>query len=123
MPLGGCGKRFYKPGASKIPSPQIPLMQGENKRVKELRERGIYTTPEGKTLVASRTRQSIFQTGKAAIQTGLGNIFFLFSRYAWAFHDQPDYMVSERGQIVLGETVERWRVEDLVDTGHTAGAH
>lgn len=91
--------------------------------MKELRERGIYTTPEGTTVVASRTRQSIFQTGKAAIQTGLGNIFFLFNRYAWAFHDQPDYMVDEKGRIVLDKAQARWHVEDLIDTGHTAGAH
>lgn len=91
--------------------------------MKELRERGIYTTPEGTRVVASRTRRSIFQTGKAAIQTGFGNIFFLFSRYAWAFHEQPDYMVDEKGRIVLCESDPRWRVEDLTDTGHTAGAH
>ena len=91
--------------------------------MKELRERGIYRTPEGRRVVASRTRQSIFQTGKAAIQTGLGNIFFLFSQYAWAFHDQPCYMVDEAGQIVLDEAESRWRIEDLTDTGHTAGAH
>jgi hypothetical protein len=91
--------------------------------VRELRERGIYATPEGKRVVASRTRRSIFQTGKAALETGLGNIFFLFSRYAWAFHDQPDYMVDEKGQVLLEETEARWRVEDLIDTGHTAGAH
>lgn len=91
--------------------------------MKALRERGIYTTPEGTKVVASHTRQSMFQTGKAAFQTGWGNIFFLFNRYAWAFHDQPDYMVDEQGQIVREETEARWRVEDLVDTGHTAGAH
>ena len=91
--------------------------------MKVLRERGIYNTPEGAQVVASRTRRSIFQTGKAAIQTGFGNIFFLFSRYAWAFHDQPDYMVDERGRIVLEEAELRWRVEDLTDTGYTAGAH
>lgn len=91
--------------------------------MKDLRERGIYATPEGTRVVASRIRRSIFQTSKTAVQTGLGNIFFLFSRYAWAFHDQPDYMVDEKGQILLEEAAARWRVEDLVDTGHTAGAH
>lgn len=92
--------------------------------MKELRERGIYRTPAGAEVVASRTRQSIFQTSKAAIQTGLGNIFFLFSRYAWAFHAAPDYMVDEKGQLLLlDEDESRWCVEDLIDTGHTAGAH
>ncbi len=91
--------------------------------MKELRERGIYRTPEGTEVVASRTRRSIFQTGKAAMQTGFGNIFFLFSRYAWAFHGHPDYMVDERGCVVLDESKSGWRVEDLTDTGHTAGAH
>ncbi len=103
-------------------SPTIRV-QGENHRVRELRERGIYRTPEGKELVASRRRRSIFQTGKAAIETGFGNIFFLFSRYAWAFHDEPDYMVDEKGRVVLDESSSRWQVEDLTDTGHTAGAH
>jgi hypothetical protein len=74
-------------------------------------------------VVASRTRRSIFQTGKAAIQTGFGSIFFLFSRYAWAFHAQPRYMVDEKGQVLLDEEQPRWRIEDLIDTGHTAGAH
>ena len=91
--------------------------------MKELRERGIYITPEGSEVVASCTRRSIFQTSKAAVQTGFGNIFFLFSRYAWAFHARPDYMVDERGRVLPGETSPLWRVEDLVDTGHTAGAH
>ena len=91
--------------------------------MKELRERGIYRTPGGAQVVASRTRRSIFQSGKAAIQTGFGNIFFLFSRYAWAFHDQPDFMVDEKGHTVLDRADSCWSVEDLTDTGHTAGAH
>jgi hypothetical protein len=91
--------------------------------VTELRERGIYRTPEGTEVVASRARRSIFQTSKAAVQTGFGNIYFLFSRYAWAFHSQPDYMVDEKGYILVHEAEPRWRVSDLVDTGHTAGAH
>jgi len=103
--------------------PEISVIRGRTIRVKELRERGIYTTPGGKQFVASRTRRSVFQTGKAAIETGLGNIFFLFSRYAWAFHERPDFMVDEKGRIVLDESDSRWRIEDLTDTGHTAGAH
>lgn len=91
--------------------------------MRELRERGIYRTPEGRRLVASRTRRSIFQTGKTAIETGAGHIFFLFSGYAWAFHAGPDYMVDEKNRVVLDEQEPRWRVEDLIDTGHTAGAH
>lgn len=91
--------------------------------MKELRERGIYITPGGRQFVASRRRRSIFQTGKAAIETGFGNIFFLFSRYAWAFHAGPEFMVDEKGRIVLDEASSRWNVEDLTDTGHTAGAH
>lgn len=91
--------------------------------MKYLRERGIYRTPQGTKLIASRSRRSIFQTGKTMVQTGLSNVFFLFSRYAWAFHKQPDYMVDEKGRIVPAEATARWRVEDLVDTGHTAGAH
>lgn len=91
--------------------------------MKELRERGIYRTPGGKQFVASRRRRSVFQTSKAAIQTGFGNIFFLFSRYAWAFHDGPDFMVDEKGRIVIDESESRFRIEDLTDTGHTAGAH
>lgn len=91
--------------------------------MRELRERGIYRTPEGKEFVASRQRRSIFQTGKAAVETGLGAIFFLFSRYAWAFHDKPAYMVDERGEVLRDEAQAGWRIEDLTDTGHTAGAH
>jgi hypothetical protein len=91
--------------------------------VKVLRERGIYRTPEGTEVVASRARHSIFQTGKAAVQTGLGNIYFLFSRYAWAFHARPDYMVDEGGLVLPHEEKAAWHVRDLIDTGHTAGDH
>lgn len=91
--------------------------------MKQLRERGIYRAPGGKQFVASRRRRSVFQTGKAAIETGLGNIFFLFSRYAWAFHGGPDFMVDEKGRVVIDESDSRWRIEELTDTGHTAGAH
>lgn len=91
--------------------------------MKELRERGIYRTPNGKEFVASRKRRSIFQTGKAAVETGFGAIFFLFSRYAWAFHDRPDYMVDERGRVLFDEEEAGLLIEDLTDTGHTAGAH
>jgi hypothetical protein len=91
--------------------------------VQVLRERGIYRTPEGTRVVASRTRRSIFQAGKTAVETGVGSIFFLFSSYAWAFHAKPDYMVDESKRVVLDERAPRWRVEDLIDTGHTAGAH
>ncbi len=73
--------------------------------------------------MASRTRRSIFQTGKTAVETGAGQIFFLFSSYAWAFHARPHYMVDENNRVVLDEREPRWRVEELVDTGHTAGAH
>jgi len=91
--------------------------------VNELRERGIYKTPTGREVVASCKRQSVFQIGKTVIETGKGYVFFLFSRYAWAFHAQPDYMVDDAGRVLPDEQIPNWRAEDLIDTGHTAGAH
>jgi hypothetical protein len=76
-----------------------------------LRERGIYKTSDGARLVASSRRQ------------GRG-ILRLFSMYAWAFHTSPEFIVSENGSIIdENKLLPLYHVNELTDTGHTAGAH
>ena len=88
--------------------------------VKELRECGIYQTPTGKKLVASRFRRSTSDGRRIISAIGSNISYFLFSQYQWAFHGEPEFEVAPTGELV---SPANWNVEDLVDTGYTAGAH
>ena len=73
--------------------------------MKELRERGVYTLPDGEEFVASVAR---------------GGGFALFNPQIWKRYGVPDYEVDPVGRVTqLGQST-RWRVDDLVDTGRTA---
>ncbi|HEX8180304.1 MAG TPA: hypothetical protein VF525_12230 [Pyrinomonadaceae bacterium] len=73
--------------------------------MKDLRERGIYRTPDGDELVASVTR---------------GGAYALFNPKVWQRYGVPDYEVDAQGRLTrMGEST-RLRVEDLQDTGRTA---
>ena len=73
--------------------------------MKELRERGVYTLPDGEEFVASIAR---------------GGGFALFNPQIWKRYGVPDYEVDPLGRVTqLGQST-RWRVDDLVDTGRTA---
>lgn len=73
--------------------------------MKELRERGVYTLPDGEEFVASVAR---------------GGGFGLFNPQVWKRYGVPDYEVDAAGRVTqLGQST-RWRVDDLVDTGRTA---
>lgn len=73
--------------------------------MKELRERGVYTLPDGEEFVASVAR---------------GGGFALFNPQIWKRYGVPDYEVDPLGRVTqLGQST-RWRVDDLVDTGRTA---
>jgi hypothetical protein len=90
--------------------------------MKQLRERGIYLAPDGQSFVASRLRQT---TADRLILSHMGSgvACFLFNRYQWAFHGRPDYEVSEAGKLLPLAQRLSWHVDQLIDTGATAGAH
>jgi len=48
---------------------------------------------------------------------------FLFRRYDWAFHGSPDYEITKAGNLVALKQPLKFRPEQLIDTGATAGAH
>lgn len=89
----------------------------------QLRERGIYQTPNGQRLVASSFRRTTADGGRILSRIG-GNVScYLFSAYHWAFHGWPDYEVAPEGELIPINQPERWRLDQLVDTGATAGTH
>jgi hypothetical protein len=73
--------------------------------MKELRERGVYTLPDGEEFVASVAR---------------GGGFALFNPQIWKRYGVPDYEVDPVGRVTQMGQSTRWRVDDLVDTGRTA---
>ncbi|HEY0544830.1 MAG TPA: hypothetical protein VGC91_05465 [Pyrinomonadaceae bacterium] len=88
-----------------------------------LREKGIYRTPDGARLVASSQRSSVFHSSKVVVRTGDGAGCYLYTTYSWAFHGAADYIVNERGEVLASDDSTPLRVEDLTDTGWTAGTH
>jgi hypothetical protein len=85
-----------------------------------LREKGIYRTPDGIRLVASRERVPGFQPTKAKRR---GSGYSLFSSYSWAFHGPADYVVSDEGEVIPADQSKQLKLEELADTGWTAGSH
>jgi hypothetical protein len=73
--------------------------------MKDLRERGVYTLPDGEEFVASIAR---------------GGGFALFNPQIWKRYGVPDYEVDPMGRVTQMGQSTRWRVDDLVDTGRTA---
>jgi hypothetical protein len=91
--------------------------------MKQLRERGIYLAPDGQSFVASRLRQTTADGRLIWSRIRSGVACFLFNRYQWAFHGRPDYAVSEGGKLLPLDQPLSWCVDQLIDTGATAGAH
>ena len=89
----------------------------------KLRERGIYLTPDGKSVVASRSRSTTSDGRRILSQVGSRLSYFLFGRYEWAFHGEPDFEVESDGHIHALKTKRELRIEELTDTGATAGSH
>ena len=91
--------------------------------MKYLRERGIYLAPNGESFVASRERKTT-SDGKRFL-SGLGNrvACYLFARYDWAFHGTPAFAVATTGDLLALKEASKFRPEQLIDTGATAGAH
>jgi hypothetical protein len=100
--------------------------------MREFRERGIYVAPNGQSFVASRKREPTSDGGKILSRLGGKLCCYLFGRYEWAFHGTPDFEVETTGNILpLKQTPDRplprqcsvWQIDELVDTGATAGSH
>ena len=91
--------------------------------MKELRERGIYLAPDGQSFVASKARQKTAD-GRGIISR-IGNEVsgFLFNRYQWAFHGAPDYEITPSGHLLPLKQTSELQIDQLIDTGATAGAH
>ena len=91
--------------------------------MKDLRECGIYETPAGKKLIASRFRRTTSDGRRILSAIGSNISYFLFSQYQWAFHGEPEFEVSPTGELIATETDGGFLLEELIDTGFTAGAH
>ena len=91
--------------------------------MKQLRERGIYLAPNGRSFVASRKRKTTSDGKRILARLGNRVSCFLFSRYEWALHDSPDYAVTAAGNIVALKQPLNFQPDELIDTGATAGAH
>lgn len=71
----------------------------------ELRERGIYSLPDGDEFVASFAR---------------GGGYALYDLQIWKRYGMPDYEIDAKGRMTKAGQSTPWRVEDLKDTGRTA---
>jgi hypothetical protein len=91
--------------------------------MKQLRERGIYRTPNGESFVASRERKTTSNANRILSRFGNELSCFLFRRYEWAFHGMPDYEVASTGNVLPLKQSSSFRPDQLIDTGTTAGAH
>jgi hypothetical protein len=91
--------------------------------MRQLRERGIYLAPNGQSFVASRQRITVSDGKRILSRLGGRLSCFLFGRYEWAFHGTPAFEVATTGNLVALKQISDFRLEQLVDTGATAGAH
>lgn len=73
--------------------------------MKQLRERGIYTLPEGGEFVA----HAVFRGG-----------YVLYTPGAWEFLGSHTYESDATGDIHLNGQSTRWQIKDLTDTKRTA---
>lgn len=91
--------------------------------MKQFRERGIYQTPDGQRFVASRFRQTTADGRRILSALGGDLSCYLFSAYQWAFHGWPDYEVALAGKLIGLNQAAALSIDELVDTGATAGSH
>lgn len=91
--------------------------------MKHFRERGIYLAPNGESFVASRERKTTSDGRRILSQFGRRLSCFLFGRYEWAFHGNPDFEVATSGNLRALKESSDFNLDQLVDTGATAGAH
>jgi hypothetical protein len=73
--------------------------------MQQLRERGIYTLPEGGEFVA----HAVFRGG-----------YVFYTPVAWEFFGMHAYESDGTGNIHLHERLTGWHIKDLTDAGRTA---
>lgn len=73
--------------------------------MKELRERGIYSLPDGSEFVI----HAVFRGG-----------YILYTPGGWEFFGMHLYEADDSGRIRSNGQPTRWSVEDLTDTSRTA---
>ena len=73
--------------------------------MQQLRERGIYTLPEGGEFVA----HAVFRGG-----------YVFYTPVAWEFFGMHAYESDGTGNIHLNERFTGWHIKDLIDAGRTA---
>jgi hypothetical protein len=73
--------------------------------MQQLRERGIYTLPEGGEFVA----HAVFRGG-----------YVLYTPVAWEFFGLHAYESDGTGDIHFNGQSTRWQIKDLTDTTRTA---
>ena len=76
-------------------------------QVKEIRDCGIYTLPDGREVIAH-------------CSNGKSGFFRLYDRLAWKYEGPPMYETDERGIITSLGRPTPWSVADLKDVGQTA---
>lgn len=91
--------------------------------MKQFRERGIYLAPNGESFVASRERKTTSDGKRILSRLGSRLSCFLFGRYEWAFHGEPDYEVAATGRVLPLKQTADLQPDQLIDTGATAGTH
>lgn len=90
--------------------------------MRELRERGIYLAPDGRSFVASKLRRTDASGISTLSRIGSEISCFLFGRYQWAFHGAPDFEIAADG-LIVSEHSTAWGIDHLIDTDTTAGEH
>ena len=73
--------------------------------MQQLRERGIYTLPEGGEFVA----HAVFRGG-----------YVFYTPVAWEFFGMHAYESDGTGDIYFNGQSTRWQIKDLTDAGRTA---
>lgn len=117
----------------RLPPVLIPILMAwhsecQGTGVKNFRERGIYLAPNGESFVASRERKTTSDGRRILSRFGNRLSCFLFGRYEWAFHGPPDFEVATTGNLRAlkqpsGLNPVKLLLDQLIDTGATAGAH
>jgi len=91
--------------------------------MKNFRERGIYLAPNCASFVASRERKTTSDGRRILSSFGSRLSCFLFGRYEWAFHGTPDFEIATTGNLKALKQSSDLNLDQLIDTGATAGAH
>lgn len=73
-------------------------------KLNEMRERGVYSLPDGRELIAS----------------GSGGFFKLYDPLAWKYMGPPLYEIRDEASLTCFGRPTPWRISDLSDKQQTA---